>query len=149
MKEKELNFGESRDEEVEMVTTEHLRKDALRARVRRFFAEHGQAVINDPYGDEELKYGVQPTECGVAFTVEYPLPGRAVERACRFLNYVNGFELAGSAFVKNQDAVFAHHVVASPDDIDDVTIADALERLKSFYLRYAVALRFIEEEEEK
>ena len=134
----------------EMVTSEQLRKNVLRARVQRFFAEYGQAVIEDPYGDdEELKVRVQPTECGVAFTVEYSLPGRALNRARRFLHYVSSHEQAFSAYLRefDQDAVFSHHLVCTLDDLDDATIAAAIDRLNAFFCRHALAIHFIEEED--
>lgn len=149
MKEKELNFGESRDEEVEMVTTDELRRGLVAGRVNRFFVErsvHGKVVLDteDCYISQEYKVLAMPTASGVAFFVTHELRRDMVAPLSRYFSVIAKHEMEFSFAVCDQGLYIIHHLVAGPE-VEDVELAAAVDRVLACFNKYLPTLRYFEE----
>lgn len=151
MKDKELNVDESRDEEVEFVTADELRRGMMAARVNRFFAERavdGKVVMNvedcsDPTPDEHTVLAI-PTSSGVAFMVAYELRRSMVSSVSRFFSVISAAEVEFSFGVFEQKLRFIHHLVAGPD-VEDVDLDAAVDRLRACVGKYLPSIMYFEE----
>lgn len=129
----------------EIVSTEELRRNVMKARIQRFFTEHDHMVeVDDPWSDGELKVVATPTDSGVAFSVAVELSRSMVSSVSRYFSVISQTELEYSFSVLEQTLYFNHHLVAEPT-VDDAGLAAAVERLNSCVKKHLPSLRYFEE----